>query len=224
MNHELTNICTNRISDYLGFDISNIFKCGDCIHIFGGAVRDSIANSEINDIDILCGPDSANNLVTFLKNIGFISVDLYGVSKLHMYHELHFISEPWTLISNNKVVQIIRPAFFRKSLKQSIYDLLSDVDISTSGVFLEEEDGIIRLKESSPHAISHCRSGIFEILKNNRMYGDKRTFMRAGKLEQKGWINLSNQFLDKSELLKLKRKSKLYGLQKPGYPYKHYNV
>jgi len=151
-----------------------------------------------------------------------------------MYKEIHCISEPWTFIKDSKIIQIIRPAGGVRlsngvpslgNLIDSYYALLSDVDISACGVFIERDrDGIAKLKESHPHAITHCRSGVFEILKNNRMFGVHRTDMRAFKLSDRGWKNITE-----SNDIKDERRVKLmglptHGLQKPGYPYKYYNA
>ena len=51
-----------RISNYIGFDVNEIFGVSDQITIFGGAVRDSLAGLEIHDIDILCMNESAHKL------------------------------------------------------------------------------------------------------------------------------------------------------------------
>lgn len=232
MNYQLSKICTDKITEYLSFPVSEIFEAGDYLTIFGGAVRDSLANKDIHDIDIMCLPKSAYLLSEKLQKMGFIKIDLYDRVELELYKQVHLISEPWTFIKDNtKIIQIIRPATNGHggssgpslgNYVDSFYSLLSDVDISACGVFLEKDkDGIIRLKEAHPHAISHCRSRIFEPLKNNRMYGEERTMLRMFKLEQRGWINLSL----KTDL-KHERKIKLNGLddlQKPEYEYKFYN-
>ena len=231
MNYELTEICANKISEYLGFNMSKIFKTGDYIAIFGGAVRDSLADKEIHDIDILCLPESALSLSKFLTDDGFIKVDLYDKVTLEMYNSIHCISEPWTFIKDSKIIQIIKPADGKLvngnttigSLLDAYYALLSDVDISACGVFIERDrDGIAKLKESHLHAITHCRSSVFEILRNNRMFGGTRTEHRKFKLETRGWKDISN-----SDDIKDERRVKLmglptHGLQQPAYPYKSY--
>ncbi len=227
MNYELTEICTNRISKYLNFNVSKIFDVGDYISIFGGAVRDSLANKEIHDIDILCLPESALSLSKFLIENGFIQVDLYDKVQLEMYNKIHCITEPWTFIKDSKIVQIIKPAGSRinptvGSLLDAYYELLSDIDISACGVFIERDrDGIAKLKESHIHAITHCRSGVFEILKNNRMFGEVRTSHRKFKLEKRGWKDISNSNIKDERRVKLMGLP-THGLQKPTYAYKSY--
>lgn len=233
MNYELTEICTKSISEYLNFDVSKIFDAGDYLTIFGGAVRDSLAKKEIHDVDILCLPESAKSLAKFLTNDGFIKVDLYDKTQLEMYNTINCISEPWTFIKDSRIVQIIRPTKSSGgtlingvptlgTLIDAYYNLLSDVDISACGVFIERDrDGIAKLKESHPHAITHCRSSVFEILKNNRMYGDRRTDMRKFKLEDRGWKDISNPDIKDERRVKLMGLP-THGLQKPMYPYKSY--
>ena len=235
MNYELTKICTDKISEYLSdcdLTLNEIFDAGDYITIFGGAVRDPLAGKEIHDIDIMCLPISAISVSKLLKEKGFMKVDLFDKMQLSMYIEIHCISEPWTFIKNSKIIQVIRPAGGRLStndgstigsLIDSYYSLLSDVDISACGVFIERDrDGVAKLKESYPSAITHCRSCVFKTLKNNRMFGENRTNMRTFKLVDRGWKNISE-----SNDIKDERRIKLmglptHGLQKPEYSYKYY--
>jgi len=56
----------DHINKFIPFDISKIFKFGDPV-IFGGAVRDSIANMPIHDIDIISTGDTTHNLHDFLS-------------------------------------------------------------------------------------------------------------------------------------------------------------
>jgi hypothetical protein len=140
-----------------------------------------------------------------------------------MYREIHVISEPWTFIRGGKIVQIIKPATGQSigTLIDGYYSLLSDVDISACGVFLEKDrDSIIKLKESHENAITHCRSAVFETLPNNRMFGDYRTDMRQHKLQSRNWINLN--IIEDIKDVKIERRMKLHGLQKPEYNYKSY--
>jgi predicted nucleotidyltransferase len=233
MNYELTKICTDKITEYLEIDnISEIFDAADYIAIFGGAVRDSLANKEIHDVDIMCLPDASLKLSKYLRKIGFKKVDLYDLHQLAMYKEIHVISEPWTFIRGGKIIQIIKPATGQSlgtlidgyySLIDGYYSLLSDVDISACGVFLEKDrDSIIKLKESHENAITHCRSAVFETLPNNRMYGEYRTDMRQHKLQVRNWINLNIK--EDIKDVKIERRMKLHGLQKPEYNYKSYRI
>lgn len=64
-----------RIDDYIEFDCNEIFKCGNLIRIFGGAVRDSICGDQINDVDILCGADSMSRIESLLSEKGYYKID-----------------------------------------------------------------------------------------------------------------------------------------------------
>lgn len=234
MNYKLTKICTDSISKYLNMDVDEIFNVGDYIAIFGGAVRDSLAQKEIHDVDILCLSESAKKLSEYLENINFLKVDLYDQHQLAMYKEILIINEPWTFIKDKKIIQIIRPVgvyqsldptnknhISYKSLIDSYYSVLSNIDLSCCGVFLERDrDAIIKLKESHPQSIAHCRSCIFEILKKNSMFNQHRTDMRSFKLIDRGWKNINN--INKKDVRRAKLKN-LETPQKPMYPYKNYN-
>lgn len=138
----LTEKIENRISEYIEFDVKDIFKNGDQIAIYGGAVRDSLADLEIHDVDIICMPYSAVTLSKFLKSKKYQPLDLVDVDSFEMYKGISLINEPWTYMNNNKkIIQIIRPVgSISKGIPITCYNLLKEVDISSCGVFLEAKN------------------------------------------------------------------------------------
>lgn len=208
--NELQKKVEKGISDYIEFDINKIFEQSDYIAIYGGAVRDSIAGLEIHDVDILCMPESAAKLKPFLIESGFKQVDLYDQESLDMYREISVISEPWTFINcNMKIIQIIRPALTSRNnpTKIEYYNLIKNVDISSCGVFLENYDRKVLLRESCKDALVHCLSRIYSVNKWSTFYNPNRTFMREQKLSKRGWINLEHhRFTNQQQrLLKLNK-------------------
>jgi len=212
-----------NISEYIGFDVHELFL-SDYITIYGGAVRDSIAELEIHDVDILCMPHSANKLKSFLLTKGYKQFELYDQDKLNMYQGLSLISEPWTLIKNDKVIQIIRPRWFKDIKSNNIndfrlyedvyYNLIRNVDISCCGVFLEQDhnNSKLSLKEACENAIIQCLTKTFKINKYASLYNPKRIYDREYKLIDRGWTNfgLSNyQNIKNIDILKIERKHKL---------------
>lgn len=187
-----------KISEYIGFDVNKIFDQGDYITIYGGAVRDSLADLEINDVDILCMSKSAEKLRMFLQNkCNYKLVKLYDQDKLNMYKGLTVISEPWTFINSDmKIIQIIRPRIF-VSTKIKInfnidyvkpyYDLIKNVDLSCCGVFLIKTDNVIKLGESCKNAIVQCLAKKFIIQKWAFLFNIQRITYRTYKLENRGW-------------------------------------
>ena len=227
---DLTNKVIKNISDHIGFDIKELFAVSDHITIYGGAVRDSLAEKEINDIDILCMPDSAVKLSNFLKeNHNFSILDLYDIDILKMYSELNLISEPWTLINNNKkIVQIIRPHYreYIENYKDNYFNILKNVDISCCGVFLEVQDNQIRLRESCKNGIIHCLTKTFEINHWAKLF-NTRTDGRQRKLLSKGWKDLDLTptipfYINEIDNpIKIERLLKITSLEfKPEYEYK----
>jgi hypothetical protein len=222
----LTKKITERISDYIEFDVNEIFEQGDFITIYGGAVRDSIANLDIHDVDILCMPDSAYKLRQYIENEqGYELLDLYDQDSLNMYKEITAISEPWTLMNKNKkIIQIIRPRHYKSISNEHDYEssysrLIKNVDISACGVFIELKDKIM-LKESCKNAILHCLSKTFEINKWASLYNSDRTTFRKYKLENRGWVSLSS-YIDTKNFLLTNRSLKLNNLEfHPEYNYK----
>ena len=227
-----------RISDYIGFDVREIFDQSDYITIYGGAVRDSLAGLDIHDIDILCMPKSAIRLRTFLNKKGYTTLDLYDIDSLNMYKGISLISEPWTLMNENrKIIQIIRPTFDGPNNKNrdaideyelAYYNLIKNVDISCCGVFLENFDGNIKLREACEKAIVQCLSKTFIVNDWAKLYNRTRTDFRQYKLENRGWKTYFTDEFDfniKSEIRKIDTKKdrmmKIFNLEfKPEYDYK----
>lgn len=201
--NELQIKVEKKISEYIEFDVNKIFDQGDYITIYGGSVRDSLVDLEINDVDILCMSKSAENLRLFLENkCNYKLVELYDQDKLNMYKGISIISEPWTFINSNmKIIQIIRPRIF-VSTKLKInfyveyvlpyYDLIKNVDLSCCGVFLLKSDGEIKLGESCKNAILHCLVKKFEINRYAKLYNSQRIIHRTNKLESRGWTEYKN--------------------------------
>jgi hypothetical protein len=249
MNYELTEKVKRGISDYLEFDVQEIFDVSDFITIYGGAVRDSLAGMSINDIDILCMSDSAKMLTNFLiTEKDYRTIELYDIDAMAMYKDISLISEPITLIKGEKIIQIIRPSYAIKytkrtsdifythkiikddaieSYKKSYIDLIKNVDISCCGVFLYNENNNLRLMEACENGIIHCLNKYYVINKISKLYSENRTFKREMKLVGKGWTNIEepNEYFfektDKNELNQYIRKIKMDKLNiKTEYYYK----
>ena len=222
------------ISDYIGFNVKEIFDVSDYITIYGGAVRDSIAGLEIHDIDILCMSASAKKLREFINKKNYQPLDLYDVDSLNMYKGISMIEEPWTFMNENKkIIQIIRPRYdsyskeaydYMSKYQSAYYNLIKNVDLSCCGVFLDNCNGV-KLMEGCKNAIIHCLSKTFETQEWSKLYNKDRTIFREFKLENRGWENLSkttfDMFVKKNFHLQRERKLKLIGLEfKPEYDFK----
>ena len=226
---DLTEKVIKGISNYIEFDVNEIFEQSDYITIYGGSVRDSIAEKEIHDIDILCMPNSAEKLSKFIQKYNFTKLDLFDQDTLNMYEGLRLIAEPWTFINNNKkIIQIIRPSF-RDSISdydKSYINILKNVDISCCGVFLEIQDNELRLRESCRNGIIHCLTKTFEVNEWSKLYNKNRTIVRESKLKSRGWRDLKLEplpflYIDEIPSLKIERLLKITSLEfKPEYNYK----
>jgi tRNA nucleotidyltransferase/poly(A) polymerase len=60
----------DRLNEYLEFDNNQLYM-DSMVRIFGGAIRDSIADQPINDVDILCGAQSLRKLEYILEKNGY---------------------------------------------------------------------------------------------------------------------------------------------------------
>lgn len=213
----------DRISEYLEFDVNEIFNVADYITIYGGAVRDSIAGMEINDVDILCMPDSAKKLKDYILKYNYTPIELYDEDAINMYRGISVISEPWTFINyNKKIIQIIRPRFYinkmsnySKEYIESYTNLIKNVDFSCCGVFLEKCNDELELKESCKNGIIHCLSKSYEINHWATLYNSNRAAFREHKLSSRGWFNIDENHYpwNQKEIKNKERSLKIINLE-----------
>lgn len=192
----MVNKVKNRLDHYLGFDSDLIFKQGDPI-IFGGAIRDSIADQEIHDVDIISGPETAKRLDSFLQDIGFKLMEKLISKEMSMvYKEVQVISEPWTYVNGyGSVVQVIRPSrsvshkpnsIGCDGYKDVISRLVNEVDLSCCGVSYDGENIIDGYK----NATIHCLHKVF-IINSGGYMKTGRIHQRIDKLVNRGWLEIS---------------------------------
>lgn len=203
---EIQKKVESRISEHIGFNVREILELDDYITIYGGAVRDSIADMEINDIDILCQSRSAEKLSLFLKEkYDYKFIDLYKKDTLNLYKNISIIAEPWSFISKDrKIIQIIRPIYpyvysnnsDHITIRYTHYNLIKNVDLSNCGVFIDNDKGEIKLKESCKDGIIHCLTRTFNINNWSKLYETQRTLLRINKLENRGWENINGDEYD----------------------------
>jgi hypothetical protein len=184
------------ISDYLEFDSDELFKSKfNLVRIFGGAIRDILAEQPINDVDILCGSKALRYIESVLEQNGYQYMEmLNGKDLQEMYSEIHIINEPHTWVKGKKIVQLIRPSLSNWKADSSLYeegfrDLISNVDLSCCGVSYDGEN----LYEDYPNAIVHCQSKVYSVNKSAKMYSERRINHRIHKLKDRGWKEIENK-------------------------------
>jgi len=180
------------LTKYLGFNVSDMFDVADNCYIFGGSIRDIISNrvSEINDIDILTVSKSCMALGDLLHKNGYI---LNNDSERHenigeLYNLKDVIFEPHTYIKGDKTVQLIRPYGNVVVSKHILNTLLTNVDLTTSGLYY---DGMY-VNESVFGAFSDVVNNKFRILDDSIMLNPNRIDSRTNKLLKKGWVHEKN--------------------------------
>jgi hypothetical protein len=188
-----------RIDEYLLFDSDKLFKSCDLIRIFGGAIRDSICGDPINDIDILVGSKSIRIVEHILSLHGYTLIEsLIPKDLASVYNDIQVISEPHTWMNGNRIVQLIRPRITQPNYKTGGTDtytykenfnvLISNVDLSCCGVSYDGN----KLSEDYPNAILHCKSRVFSVNQNAKMYSHKRIHHRVHKLQDRGWSRIDD--------------------------------
>ena len=191
----MENKIREKLSQYLEFNCDILFQDKwYLIKIFGGAIRDIIAEQPINDVDILCGSRSLQYVENILEKHGYKFFEhLNGKDLQEMYSDIHVICEPHTWIKGDKVVQLIKPcascgALFGAVNYTELFNcLIENVDLSCCGV---SYDG--KLNEDFKNAITHCRHKVFSINRSGKMYSEKRVDHRIEKLRKRGWIEIEN--------------------------------
>lgn len=201
----------SRLDEYLEFDSGQLFSSKfNLVRVFGGSIRDSIADMDIHDVDIICGSKALSYVECILSENGYYFLDLLNGKDLQeMYKDIHVINEPHTWVKGKKIVQLIRPSGWQPTTN-SVYNkpdnyiesfkrLISNVDISCCGV---SYDGY-ELYEDYPNAIIHCQSKVFSINSKAWMYSERRCNNRKYKLFERGWKEADNT-VDVNRDLKLK--------------------
>jgi hypothetical protein len=95
-----------ELDNYLEFDSSLLFKDTDYLVIFGGSLRDIISKNVINDIDIVCLPNSMQTAINVITENGYFFIDLYSKDILNMYDDIHVIFEPKTFINSKDILNM----------------------------------------------------------------------------------------------------------------------
>jgi hypothetical protein len=186
----------NKLDEYLEFDSNILFKNKyNLVRVFGGAIRDSIANQPINDVDIIVGSKALKEIEFLLENKGYHYMEmLNGKDLQEMYSEIHIINEPHTWVKGKKIVQLIRPVIPIKRDSDLRYyeigfrDLISNVDFSCCGVSYDGDE----VYEDYPNAILHAQSKVFSVNTFAKMYSHKRAQHRKVKLQNRGWKEIEN--------------------------------
>ena len=196
----MENEIREKLSQYLEFNCDSLFQDKwYLIKIFGGAIRDIIAEQPINDVDILCGSRAFSYVGSILERHGYkFFKNLNGKDLQEMYSDIHVICEPHTWIKGDKVVQLIRPSggFELISNYTELFNsLIENVDLSCCGL---SYDG--KLNEDFKNAIIHCQSKVFSINKSAKMYCGKRIAHRVSKLETRGWSEIENTVSNNRDL------------------------
>ena len=212
-----------RITEYLDFDVNNLLENtydNNDAYIFGGAVRDSIAGKKINDVDILCLPNTFKNFVKILKGEGYVRNTKMVVKDIeNLYKNIHVIFEPVSyikIIENEiRIVQLIKPAIHSRDIfkiKQSMFSLLGQVDFSNCGIAYDKNG----LKEVVNGSILQCEMNIFTYLGEKQLMQSDRTIDRKFKFEERGWKYCKDLNQNQDYVLKYK----IYDLNKKYVRYK----
>jgi hypothetical protein len=189
------------LSDYLEFNSDELFRSKfNLVSVFGGAIRDIIAEQPIHDVDILCGSKSIKYIEMIIEQNGYQYMEmLNGKDLQEMYSEIHIIHEPHTWIKGKKIVQLIRPSLGLSDeiiYRQGFKDLISNVDLSCCGVSYDGE----KLHEDYPNALLHCQSKVFSVNKKAKMYSTRRVGHRIHKLIDRGWEEIENTITNNRDL------------------------
>lgn len=186
----MKDLIKKYLDEYLEFDSDKIFNNTDYAVVFGGSLRDIVAGDSftIKDIDIMCLPLSKRIIHNILLEEGYTKYDLFSPDVFLLYSQIKCIFEPKTFVKGNKIVQLISPTIRNgdvnfNSLKNNFFKILTNVDLSSSGLVY---DGKL-LYESVKNATQHCKDKRFIEIKDAEMYNKDRIVIRKDNLIRKGW-------------------------------------
>ena len=197
----------DELNNYLGFDSNELFNSSDFIVIFGGALRDIIANDSdsIKDIDIMCLPKSKKSASILLESKGYKLLGLFSPDLFCLYKDIKCIFEPKTFVKDGKIVQLITPSTYNLNnfnktkkeislmLQENFFRILKNVDLSSSGIVYDGKC----LYESVKGSIDLIKSKKYYTLKHSLMYNNDRIIFRKHNLLNKQWteINLKDNLV-----------------------------
>lgn len=195
-----------ELDNYLEFNSNILFNSNDYIVVFGGALRDIIANDsdKIKDIDIMCLPKSRNRATKILLSEGYKLLYLFSPDLFCLYRDIKCIFEPKTFIKGDKIVQLITPTTnniinFNLSeieisitLQKNFFTVLKNVDLSSSGLIYNGK----QLYESVKSSVFLIKNKKFFTIENALMYNDKRIFIRKNNLFDKDWLEINMGEID----------------------------
>jgi len=203
------------LDNYLEFDSDKLLKRTDYLVVFGGSLRDIVAGDEdkIKDIDIMCISKSRDIAIDILLSEGYIRHDLFSPDIFLLYTNIRCIFEPKTFVKGNRVVQLITPCNkngnFRNvsdfsQMKNAFFNVLCNVDLSSSGLVYDGE----KLYESVKNSKYHCENKIFMVLEDAEMYNNDRINFRINNLKNKNWKEIKNnddiKFIRSQKILSLR--------------------
>jgi hypothetical protein len=177
----------NNYLNYIDCDLllgkTNERQTGVDSLIFGGAVRDAIADLDIHDVDIAVLPRAASEISSILKDIGFKLIHKSNTDISTLYSN-SIISEPITWYKGDAFVQLIRPRIEPKTFVSDhiLISLVEQVDISCCGVSFNKT-----LNEHVDGAYDDCKNHEFRVIKNAKLYNQQRITHRTQKLLSRGW-------------------------------------
>lgn len=182
----------NKLEEYLGVKLEDVFENSDEASVFGGAIRDIIVNGEIKDVDIMGMPNSIKSILSNLHKLGYKTLEGYASKAISkMYGGLtSLINDPITLtkVVNGEIrlVQLIRPKYGVQNFGDYT-DFVENVDISVCGISYSPNKGLI---ENYPNAINHCYQKVFVVNPNAKMLNSNRISERKFKHENKGFTEI----------------------------------
>lgn len=173
-----------KVDEYLGFGSELLFNSDYQIRLFGGAIRDIISDSPINDLDILVQSRDLEGVISILQSFGYQKMEDFYSTEMTELYDSSIIYEPKTFLKSvgNGIskVQLIRPSSYK------FHDVIWNIDLTCCCVSWDGHN----LYENYPDAILDCRLKMFNEIEGSVM--DKKIAIRINKLLKRGWTSKRN--------------------------------
>lgn len=188
-----------RLDEYLGFDCSELF-IDEYVFIYGGAIRDSLTDQRIYDVDIMIRNQNLKKIDEIILSKGYIYYDKLITKGINfLYSTTSVLYEPHTYIKDGKIIQLIRPLnhIYNES---GLSKMISNVDMSCCAISYSKYG----LREHYDNALLHIINKLFYVNEDALMYSERAIFNRMQKMKSRGWKRIYND-----ELISINRELKL---------------
>lgn len=183
----LTKVIQKSLKEYLGEEPAElIFLPNTDPVIFGGAIRDTIAGQKIQDVDVLCGPESFAVIGAKLIENKYTCKPLDQTDyNRRLFGLVRFVKGESTIdLIRLRMNDITDDPITPISVKHAVIRMLQNVDIRACGVGYSTRSGLLEFIEG---AVNDCLVQQIVEQPDAALHLPGRVVDRIKKLQERGW-------------------------------------